>query len=360
MIRYGVIGTGMMGVEHISTIGQLDNAVVTAIADPYPSSLAAGARAVGPNKSVQQFDDYRNLLASGICDAVVIATPNFTHADVLADVLTTGHHVMVEKPLCTTVADCQRMIQLELTSRPVDVHRCVWMGLEYRYMAPTQALLGQVRTGILGDVQMVSIREHRFPFLSKVGDWNRFSANTGGTLVEKACHFFDLMNQIVGEQPQRVMASGGQNVNHLDEWYNGVRSDILDSAYVVVEYNGGVRGMLDLCMFAEASKNEQELCVVGSSGKCEALVTESVLRTGLRRDGIGSYMDQPIARPATNHTGMHHGATYHEHVEFAAAIRNGQTAGVTLEDGLWAVAVGEAAHRSISLRRAVDMSEVVK
>ena len=56
---------------------------------------------------------------------------------------------------------------------------------------------------------MVAIREHRFPFLVKVDNWNRFTKNTGGTLVEKCCHFFDLMIQATGSRPVRVMASGG-------------------------------------------------------------------------------------------------------------------------------------------------------
>ena len=167
-------------------------------------------------------------------------------------------HVLVEKPLCTTVADCRSAVDAAAAG---PAGRVVWMGLEYRYMPPTQRLMQEVEAGTVGNVQMVSIREHRFPFLHKVGNWNRFNRNTGGTLVEKCCHYFDLMNLVIGRRPVRVMASGGQAVNHLDETYDGERPDILDHAYVVVEYDGGVRAVLDLCMFAEASKNEQELCV---------------------------------------------------------------------------------------------------
>ena len=113
------------------------------------------------------------------------------------------------------------------------------MGLEYRYMPPTQAVVDEVRSGAVGKLRMVAIREHRFPFLRKVGNWNRFSRNTGGTLVEKCCHFFDLMNLLVGSPPVRVMASGAQDVNHLDERYDGEQPDILDNAYVIVEYADG-------------------------------------------------------------------------------------------------------------------------
>ena len=89
---------------------------------------------------------------------------------------------------------------------------------------------------------MLTIREHRYPFLGKVGDWNRFNRNTGGTLVEKCCHFFDLMRLIIGQEP--VLASGAADVNHQDELYDGATPDILDNAYVVVDFDGGVRACL--------------------------------------------------------------------------------------------------------------------
>ena len=74
---------------------------MTAVADTDPGSLAAGQRAAGGE--VRAFDDHRALLDSGLCDAVVVATPNHTHIDVVGDVLATDLHALVEKPLCTTV-----------------------------------------------------------------------------------------------------------------------------------------------------------------------------------------------------------------------------------------------------------------
>ncbi len=358
IVRYGVIGTGMMGVEHIENIAHLDGAVVTAISDPVEERRTIGAATVASfgADAPTVFASHRELLASGLVDAVVIASPNFTHVDVLGDVLDSGVHVMVEKPLCTTVADCRRMVTAAAAG-PSD--RVVWMGLEYRYMPPTTALLAQVRSGVVGNVKMVAIREHRFPFLVKVGNWNRFTRNTGGTLVEKCCHFFDLMRLAADADPVRVMASGGQDVNHLDEVYNGEVPDILDNAYVIVEFANGVRGMLDLCMFAEASVNEQEIAVTGDEGKVEALVTESVLRVGRRSDGLHVVDERPIIADGVRHVGLHHGASYLEHVDFIESVRAGRPAAVTLDDGLWSVAMGAAAHRSIELGRPVLIAEVM-
>lgn len=97
----------------------------------------------------------------------------------------------------------------------------VQVGLEYRYMPPVAKLIDIVKEGALGQVKMVSIREHRFPFLVKVDNWNRFNCNTGGTLVEKCCHFFDLMRLFIGANPVRVMASGAMDLNHKEEVYDG-------------------------------------------------------------------------------------------------------------------------------------------
>jgi myo-inositol 2-dehydrogenase / D-chiro-inositol 1-dehydrogenase len=353
-----VIGTGMMGVEHINNLLHLPGAEVTAISDPHPESRDWAQLAVGLDRPLARFESHDELLDSGLCDAVVIASPNHTHHDVLIDVLATPHHALVEKPLCTTVADCSDIVAAVDATANAHPGRVVWMGLEYRYMPPTMAVLAELGTGSVGNVRMVAIREHRFPFLPKVGNWNRFNRNTGGTLVEKCCHFFDLMNLIVGRPPLRVLASGGQDVNHLDERYDGEVPDILDNAYVIVEYDGGARAMLDLCMFAEASRNEQEISVVGELGKVEALVTEGVLRLGRRADGIGGVTERPIHDETIRHVGYHHGASYLEHVGFRQAILDGSPPAVTVRDGLMSVAVGVAAHRSIDEQRWVALADV--
>ncbi len=357
-VRYGLIGSGMMGVEHLENIAHLDGAVVTAVSDPVDERRAIGAATVSSfgGEAPTLFADHRELIDSGLCDAVVIASPNMTHVDVLGDVLSSDLHVLVEKPLCTTVEDCRRVVDAAAAG-PSD--RVVWMGLEYRYMPPTTALLAELATGVAGSVKMVAIREHRFPFLVKVGDWNRFNRNTGGTLVEKCCHFFDLMRLVAGAEPVRVLASGAQDVNHLDERYDGEVPDILDNAYVIVEFANGVRGMLDLCMFAEASVNEQEIAVTGDQGKVEALVTQSLLRVGRRADGLHVVDERPISAERVRHVGLHHGASYLEHVDFIESVRAGRSAAVTLTDGLWSVAVGVAAHRSIDEGRPVMLDEVM-
>jgi predicted dehydrogenase len=206
---------------------------------------------------------------------------------------------------------------------------------------------------------MLAIREHRFPFLRKVGDWNRFNRNTGGTLVEKCCHFFDLMNLIINDRPVRVLASGSQDVNHRNESYGGETPDILDNAFVIVEYAGGARAMLDLCMFAEASRHAEEISVVGEIGKLEAFLPSQEFVTGRRADGIGAVQSETIEDPAVAYQGFHHGSSFLEHLDFATAIRTGAAPEVGIIDGLWSVAMGAAAHLSIDEQRPVRLDELI-
>ncbi|MEJ7801339.1 MAG: Gfo/Idh/MocA family oxidoreductase, partial [Ilumatobacter sp.] len=306
---------------------------------------------------VTAFVDHHQLLASGLCDAVVLATPNFTHADMLEDLLKAPVHVMAEKPLCTTVADCERVLRMEAT-RPQGW--LTWMAMEYRYMPAVAELIARVHAGEVGHPRMVAIREHRFPFLVKVDNWNRFSENTGGTLVEKTCHFFDLMNLILRERPIRVMASGAQDVNHLDEDYDGRVPDILDNAFVIVDYPSGARALLDLCMFADATDEQEELSVVGELGKVEAKLPSGTVHVGRRGEHwIGGVETHTSVDPRIAHEGLHHGSSFLEHAEFHAAIRSGAEPSVTLQDGYWAVAAGVAAHRSIELGRPVELAEIM-
>jgi myo-inositol 2-dehydrogenase/D-chiro-inositol 1-dehydrogenase len=348
-LRYGIIGTGMMGGEHIVNLAHLPDAQVVAIADPVPGSLDWGAACVGG--PVDRYADHRGLLARDDLDAVVIASPNHTHLEVLRDALATDLAVMVEKPLCTTVDDCREVRRLAAGREAI-----TWVGLEYRYMPAIASLLDQLRTGVCGRTRMVSIREHRFPFLVKVGNWNRFTANTGGTLVEKCCHFFDLMRLVAGADPVRVMASGGQDVNHLDEMYDGRVPDILDNAFVVVDFANGVRGALDLSMFAEGGRFEQEITVVGDRAKLETAVPGGSVWVGPRdRSGVRE-VTAPVAADVA-YDGLHHGSSFVEHQRFVACVRAGRPAEVTVDDGLWSVLIGAAAHRSIDEGRVVHLAE---
>jgi len=357
VVRYGLVGTGMMGVEHLQNLAVTPGAVVTALADPVETSLARARRALGGRaEAVQSFPDGAALARSGLVDAVIVASPNHTHRQVLEPLFEAGLPILCEKPLATTLEDARWIAERAGASGAP-----FWTAMEYRYMPPVAEFIGEVHAGRVGALKMLSIREHRFPFLPKVGDWNRFSRNTGGTMVEKCCHFFDLMRLIVRSEAVRVYCSGAMDVNHLDERYGGERPDIIDNSYTVVDFANGVRAMLDLCMFADGAENQEEVTAVGDNARLDVLIPEGAIvyspRVGFRNPKQVERREVGVDETALN-AGSHHGSTFYEHQRFFAAVRGDGPVEVTAEDGLKAVAIGAAAEISAREKRAVEMSEL--
>jgi myo-inositol 2-dehydrogenase/D-chiro-inositol 1-dehydrogenase len=356
-VRYGLIGAGMMGVEHIWNLALLKGADLVAIADPVETSLASAREALGDRgANVTMFADGATLARSGLVEAVIVATPNFTHRETLEPVFDAHLHILCEKPLATTVEDARWIAE-----RAAGYDKVVWTAMEYRFMPPTAEFIRQVYAERMGKLQMLSIREHRYPFQVKVGDWNRFSENTGGTMVEKCCHFFDLMRLIVRAEPIRVYCSGAMDVNHLDERYAGRRPDIIDNSYTTVDFTNGVRAMLDLCMFADGAANEEEIVAVGDRARLEVLIPEGAIlfspRTGRKNPKRVERAVVPVDKVALN-AGAHFGSTLEQHRHFLAAVRGESPVRVTADDGLRAVAIGAAAEISAREKRVVEMAEL--
>jgi myo-inositol 2-dehydrogenase / D-chiro-inositol 1-dehydrogenase len=356
-LRVGVIGTGMMGFEHINNLLLMPEVEITALADPTAAMLTLGKSMLGPKaENVAVFDDGAALVASGKVDAILIASPNHTHADVLQPIFETDLHVLCEKPLCTTPEDAARIAD------QADKHKGVfWVGMEYRFMPPAARFISRVHDGDVGRLIMVSIREHRFPFLQKVGDWNRFSANTGGTMVEKCCHFFDLMRTITRAEPTRVYCSGNMDVNHQDERYGGKKPDILDNSFTVVDFADGTRAMLDLCMFADGAEHQEEISATGDKARLDVLIPPGELVFSPR---AGRAMAKNVSRETITvdktalEAGSHFGATYYQQRAWIDAMLNGGPVQVTAFDGLQAVRMGAAAERSAKSGQAVMMSDI--
>lgn len=379
-LRIGVIGTGAMGKEHCRNIALLgeDVARVVAIADPFEPSRQEALKdlaSYSASGEISVFERVADLLASDTVDAVVVCAPNFCHIEVLRQAIPTNKHILCEKPLCISLEECAEveMLLQERDAALGTVRPGIFMtGMEYRWMPSISQLLREVDSGSLGTVRTVMIREHRFPFLEKVANWNRFNRYTGGTLVEKACHFFDLMRRITQSEPKLVFASGSQAVNHKDEKLAEGAPDILDHAFVTVEFASGARAVLDLNMFAEDEQTEH-VTAVCDLGKVEAKAPESTVRVlrRMQRSGLGQKPPAPHerARPEVRHlpvpealaeAGYHEGATFHELQEFVLAARGLQKVPVSATDGKMAVLIGLAAQESIATGRAVRVGDGVK
>lgn len=169
------------------------------------------------------------------------------------------------------------------------------------------------------------------------------------------------------EEVKYVHGSMGQNVNHLNEQYDGETPDIIDNAYVTLDFASGRRALLDLNMFAEGSAYQEEICAVGHVAKLECLIPgpeitwpadqpqpeAQVIFSPRHPRGPESKVvkvDQDIMA-----AGSHHGSTYYEHLGFKAAIDANAAVEVTVSDGLRAVALGLAAQASARRHQVMEM-----
>ncbi len=358
---FGVIGCGMMGQEHIYNALLVGRAKIGGLYDPAAKSIDAATRLIARNGQQEAPRIYASLaqaVADPDTDALIIATPNYTHIDVVRTVVGSNKALFVEKPIATTVADAFEVCQLAAAhSQPVR------FGLQYRYKSVyAEALTEVFERRSVGRVHSVNMLEHRFPFLDKVQQWNKFSAYTGGTLVEKCCHYFDLMNLFAGGNPQRVFAVGNQAVNFHNFVYDNKKADGLDQAQLSIQYDNGVIGGFSLCMFTPGTR--EELVVCGDAGRVHASESARLGEANENRlevwrgENAASSVRAPEYPSYITKAG-HHGSTFFEHLSFVDELSGGVASGPNLADGLWSVAVGAAAQLSIERGAAVDVAEVL-
>jgi len=175
---------------------------------------------------------------------------------------------------------------------------------------------------------------------------------------------------IIDAEPTRVMASAAQDVNHLDEVYDGETSDILDNGYVIVDFANGARAMLELCMFAEGAEYQEEIIGVGPIGKLEAKVpgpgrfwpehlgpAPTPLLIESPRNPQGPIVSEIPVDPALLDAGDHNGATFYQHQLFLAVVRGERdTPDVSMSDGKKSVLMGMAAQESAKTAKIIDLS----
>lgn len=362
--QFAVIGTGTMGQEHMRVTMMEGRAGIRGIYDPVPSVMeraAEGFNELFPNMPLISYKSLEDVLKDPEVDGLVIASPNYTHLDVVKQAITSGKHILLEKPMATTLKDATEI--KKLSKGYTSVFR---IGLQYRYKPIyAEAIHEALHRRTIGDIKTIAILEHRLPFLDKVKQWNKFNKYSGGTLVEKCCHYFDLMNLFAGSKPVSVYAQGGMAVNFKDLVYDGEKSDILDHAGVLILYENGVRANFDLVMFAPMFYEEFTLC--GDKGRIRTHEREDFLPDSQRstyfealcgENGV-SKISTPCY-PAKIQTSGHFGATYYEHKSFIDAIEGLETISATVDEGYWSIVVGAAAEESVKTGEIVRISDFME
>ena len=361
--RFNIIGVGMNGQEHLKITMLEGRATVHGVFDPNPGSIAAAERIHSQFSPQNELVIYESLIEAchdPAVDGLIISTPNYTHAEIVREAIKAGKHILLEKPMATTIHDAYAILQLANNFEAV-----FQVGLQYRFKANyAEAIYEALERKAVGTIKTVHILEHRFPFFDKVNQWNKFSRYTGGTLVEKCCHYFDLMNLFAQSKPVSVYASGSMAVNFVDFEYGGERSDILDSAFVTVTYENGVRGGFNLCMFAPMFYEELVLC--GDEGRLKTSenvdllpipgpTTQLEILCGENRPARVSTPCYPVFVQQSGHNG----STYYEHINFVDKIEGKQSNAASAEEGFWSIVIGVAAEESIKSGQVVSIKQLL-
>ena len=214
--RYAVVGTGHRAGMYVGAVtgAHADVAELVAWCDTNPARMAHYDAEVGsalgldgpadlPRYGPQ---DLERMVVEERVDAVVVTTPDATHADLVARVLDAGADVVVEKPLTTTVEGCHA-----ITRAVARTGRDVVMTFNYRYAPRNSTLREVVASGQIGRVTSVHFEwvldtVHGADYFRR---WHRDKRMSGGLLVHKSSHHFDLVSWWLHDVPVRVYASAG-------------------------------------------------------------------------------------------------------------------------------------------------------
>ena len=353
-----VIGTGTIGQEHMYVATLLGRTRVHGIYDSQPQSMDSAEKNFKgySEQPLIRYADLASACSDPEVDALLICTPNHTHADVLKVAMRSGKPIFLEKPMATTLADADAIVKAN------DAYPSfIQVGLQYRFKAQyLEAFYEVQQRQSVGVVKTISMSEYRPPFLDKVGQWNKFNQNSGGTMVEKCCHYFDLINLLADAMPLRVYASGGQAVNFLDFQKDGIPADIDDHAFVIIDYANGVRANFTLNMFCHDFT--EELVITGDRGRLIANELFNVHQQqpskatiALEKGEWGASKQTDVTYAREIEKSGHHGATYYEHVAFADQLDGKKGEAATVVQGLWSIIVACAAQQSIETQQAVDI-----
>jgi predicted dehydrogenase len=337
-LRMAIIGAGWFGREaHLANLTRMDDVELVAACSNDESDRAK-VKAAAP--SVEVAADWQEIVQRPDLDAVIVSVPNYLHCEVAVAAFEAGKHVFCEKPLGLNVEQCDRIIAAAERAGKV-----LQVGHEMRYQRLYRHMRELVDRGQIGSVQLMWCREFRGPM--RLG-WRASESLTGGTLLEKNCHHFDLFNWFLG-RPLRVAAIGGRNVL--------VDREVFDNAMVIVEYEGGRRAVLELCLFAPYG-GEIEIGVAGDRGRIDTY--SQAWRLTLQRFDVDERLElavgeDPVEAAFVDAAGQVNRGVYAELREFIHCCRMGERPLVDGQAGRASVAVSVAAQESIRSGQVVTL-----
>lgn len=319
MLGVGLIGAGGVAKNHIAAWLKQDDARVVAVADADPERAAEAAAALGIERWTA---DYRELLGWDGVEAVDICTTEATHGQIASDAAGAGKHVLVEKPIATTLEDSDRIIA---AAHGAGVQLMV--AQTYRFYDHTVSAKEVIDSGEIGDPIYVR-------YSAGSGFWrqdwtgNRISpTDTGGNVVTNGVHATYLCNWWLGARPISVYGQA-QNItsSHLE---------MNDYFMITVKYDNGAIAVVDASR-ANMPRSSQLSSIT-------ILGTEGEITTGGLRDSQWVHSDDGLRSFSFS---IQNGFD-REIAAFVSCIQDGTEPPVTGEQGRLALEMCLAAEQSI-------------
>jgi len=348
-LRIGIVGTGQRICYHGGCVfwesrenrPVSDLIEIAALCEVKPDRLAHAKRVYEERfgYEIAAYEDYRKMYAEANLDAVYVAGPNDLHRDMTVPALERGLHVLCEKPMEVTLAKCDEMI---LAAKKAN--RILAFGMQMHYRERYHKVREMIDDGLIGKPAMLWCTEYRATF-HVMKDWVWDPKKSGGAIVEKNCHHYDILNLWVQSEPTTVYASG--NIMKHDA-PGGTPSGIVDNAWVINNYACGARAMLGICFLADPGiGHKREFGVIGTEGQVK-FDLEDAETLHVRRN-TGEEIE--IRNPNILRGGLFH--------DFAESVRTGRQPLVTAEMARASVLVPLAAEKSIVEKRVVHVSELI-
>ena len=332
-VRFAVLGAGRIGQVHADAIASVPGAVLVAITDAIPAAAQSVADTHGCD--IRSMDDIEG--ASDI-DAVVICTPTDTHADLIERFVNVGKAVFCEKPVDLSVARVQACLKV------VDrVGGKLMVGFQRRFDPDFRALKAAIDEGKIGDVEMVTLTS-RDPAAPPIG----YIERSGGIFRDMTIHDFDVARWLLSEEPVSVMAAASV----LTDPAIGKVGDF-DSANVILTTASGKQATINNTRRATYGY-DQRIEVHGSEGSVTA---ENHRQARIELANADGYTRPPLLDFFMSRYAAAYAA---EIAAFVAALADGSPMPTTGQDGLRALALAEAAVRSVAEGRAVAVSEILE
>ena len=250
-IKFAVVGQGHIGKRHAEMIRRNPECELVAVCDIRPKEETGCTEITEP-----YYSSIDELLESGIkIDVVNICTPNGLHADQSIKALEKACHVVCEKPMGLSKAECERVIY-----KALDMHRRVFAVMQNRYSPPAKWVKSVIDSGALGEIYMVQIncywnRDDRY---YKKGGWKGTVDLDGGTLFTQFSHFIDIMYWLFGDI--KDIKGRFADFNHKD------LTTFEDSGMVSFEFVNGGLGSLNYSTAIWDANMESSMTVIAQNG----------------------------------------------------------------------------------------------